>query len=87
MRRGTSTNMPSAERPQEKDSFRWLEKYRRRIVDCAGVLFFFTGLLFVLIAMVAGTLLKFGAGDLVNAGSVLSAAGGIFIGFGSRTRS
>jgi len=83
----TRTNAHSAERPQEKSSFQWLEVNRRLIVDSAGIVFLVVGLLFVAIAMLAGKLMKLGAGDLVNAGSVLSAAGGVFIGLGSRTRS
>jgi hypothetical protein len=86
MEQAEKVRVGSESLPPELSSFKWLESHRRLVVDSLGILFLIVGLAAVLFALTVGKLVKLGTSDLLNAGSVLSAAGGIFLGLGSRKR-
>jgi hypothetical protein len=60
-----------------------LRAHRRRLLDRAGVLLAGVGFMFVLIAVLGGDVGNLQAGDWIGAGSVLVAAGGLFLSLGS----
>jgi hypothetical protein len=64
----------------------YLRAHRRRLVDRLGLFLIVFGLAFIVIPFIWGDAGKLKAGDWVAAGSVLVAAGGLFLTLGGEDR-
>lgn len=60
----------------------YLKLHRRRLLDRLGLALIVLGLVAIVVALAAGQLGNLGPGDWVGAGSVLVAAGGLFLSLG-----